>query len=257
MTFASTDYRKFNFYQRYVWKAADFTNMQQWIFEMAQGVFEGALGGAVLQGSAVTLTSGLGVAVAAGICVAPNGRLMVLTGSDTATLASPSGNPAFSLVVARPLDVQETPIPDPINPSITDQLHVGQSYQIVVINGTPAASPSYPAVLSTDVILMGFQLTTAQTTLTSASFDGSVISRPKTHYTTDVTTQSSGVPLGVTRTHYQMTIPSGATFLVTGTFVGGNTTSLGSITNNGLCILGGTTTNSGTIVNNATIQAAY
>lgn len=236
MSFASTDYRQFNYYQRYKWTAQDFTNMQSWTYEAFQGVFEGLIAGSTLSGATITPTSGMSFSVAAGICVSPSGKLMVLTGSDTATLASPAGNPAYSLVVARPVSVGMTPIAKPTDLTQTVNLHQGQSYSITVINGTPSGSPVYPSVQTDDVILMGFRLTTAQSTLSTDNFDGSVRYRLPFTQTTDIISSAGGVPLGKTFTYYGADIQSGVVFQVDGTFVTGNLKVNGTLKISGRCI---------------------
>lgn len=175
---ALSDIRIFQWYQKYIVKAADMTNLQIWLRGMFEGMSEGAFGGAVLQGLKPSISSGLTVSLDAGIAVSPTGRIMVITAA-TSTFASPAGSPAKSLVVARPKLTDMTQIPEPINPTNQVYLYKKFEYDLIVINGTPAANPAYPSVQAEDVIVCGVTLAAGQTTLTLSDIDFGKIDRPR------------------------------------------------------------------------------
>lgn len=176
---ALDDIRKFNFYQKYIWNPTDFENFESWVFGALEGLMEGALGGSVLVGLKVSPSSGLTVNLQAGIACSPLGRIVVQAAPTQVTLDQPVGNPAKSLVVLRPKSTDATSIPLPTNPSLTVSLHEKLEHDVVVLNGTPAASPSYPATESGDIVIMGFELTAGHTTITRSDFDLGVVSRPR------------------------------------------------------------------------------
>lgn len=175
---ASSDIRIFNWYQKYIVKAADMTNLQMWLRNMFEGTFEGALGGSVLKGCENSLGSGLTINIAAGICVSPSGRIIVIS-AGSATYASPAGNPAKSLVVARPKLTDSTNIPQPTNPSNSVPLYEVLEYDLVVLNGTPAGSPVYPTPQADDVIISAVSLVASQSTLALTDIDYGKIDRPR------------------------------------------------------------------------------
>lgn len=174
---AESDLRKFFFYQKYIWNPEDFENMETWMYGSIEGLAEGAHGGAVLSGLRVLPSSGLTVNIDPGIACSPLGRIVVQAAAAQATLGSPAGNPARSLVVLRPKLTEATDIPEPLNPSNMVPLHEKLEHDIVVINGTPAASPVYPATQSGDIVLMGFRLNASHSTIVRADLDLGVVSR--------------------------------------------------------------------------------
>lgn len=175
---AQSDFRKFYFYQKYLWSPVDFTNLQNWIYSNIEGGREGSFAGAVLSGLRVLPSSGMTVTVDSGIASSPSGKLMVVPTQQTTAPATPVGNPAWSLVVLRPVFTDADFIPLPTNPSAPPvPLDQQQLYQIVVLNGTPAGNPVYPAVQSDDVVLMGFKLPAGTTTITRAMLDLGVVGR--------------------------------------------------------------------------------
>lgn len=176
---ASTDIRDFNFYAQYIWQHTDFENFQKWTNDKIQGLAEGAFGKSVLTGLTVSPNGGLQVAIAAGIAVNANGRLLVVPSTQTATFSSPVGNPARSLVVLRPKDTDTDSIQEPTNPLNTVPLTTILGYEIVVISGTPAASPQYPSPQSGDVVLMGVKLSAGHATITEADFEIARIDVPR------------------------------------------------------------------------------
>lgn len=175
---ASNDLRFFQWYQKYVVKAADLTNVVSWLRGMSEGTAEGAFGGSVLQGCSLSVDSALTTNIGAGIAVSPSGRIVVIAAA-TATFASPSGNPAKSLVVARPKLTDTTSIPEPTNPSNSVYLYKKFEYDLIVLNGSPSATPVYPSVQADDVIVCAVKLAAGQTTLTYADYDFGKIDRPR------------------------------------------------------------------------------
>jgi hypothetical protein len=169
--FVTADIRDFYFYFKYLWAPADFENMQAWLRGSIEGLAEGAFGGAGLSGLNVVPATGLTVDVDSGLGVSPQGRLLVLAAPGSATFASPSGNPAWSLLVLRPTLTNVNFIPEPVNPSNPVPLHQQFGASLVVINGTPSPTPSYPATQSGDIVLMGVKLAASQSSIAITDFD--------------------------------------------------------------------------------------
>lgn len=167
---AKDDVRKFNFFQEYTWQVGDFVNMQLWEKELRTMPWF-ALGPAVLAGLSVAPVSGLNVQAEPGVAVNADGLAVNADAALQAEFASPTGNPAKSLLVLRPFETAVTDIPEPLNPINTVQLHQRFDHQLVAIDGTPAASPAYPSVNPEDIILMGVNLGASQTVITQADFD--------------------------------------------------------------------------------------
>ena len=164
-----TDPILYNFFEQYDWLADDFTAFQA---DMLACIESGREKRGVLTGLQVLPpVSGLLATVKAGVACNTNGRLLVVATDSTILITAPSGNPAWGLLVLRPVDTNATPIPDPLNPVNTVYLNTQRSASLVWIPGTPSGSPSYPSAQAGDLILMGLQLTNGQTNLTSASFD--------------------------------------------------------------------------------------
>lgn len=176
---ASSDIRKFNFYPKYIWSANDFSFFQQWEFDSIRGSMFAAFGSSVLQGLLGSPGGGLNVQVSAGLAVNSDGRLLNLLNTTSVALASPSGNPARSLVVLRPVDTPMTNIPEPLNPANNVPLHVKQEATLVVINGNPAANPVYPAIQAGDVIVAALKLSSGHATIVAADFDWAGVDIPR------------------------------------------------------------------------------
>lgn len=168
---ANSDIRKFKFWNEYDWQATDFDDFYAWLTDMVFGLFEGHTGSACLSGLAVTPNGGMQVSIAAGLGVGTSKRLFVVAAPELATFSTPIGNPARSLVVLRPLDTDVTDIVKPTDPEVTVQLHTKLGYQVVVITGTPAATPVYPATVAGDVILTGVLLAAGQTVIAQSDLD--------------------------------------------------------------------------------------
>lgn len=166
---ANTQIRQYKFYPRYVWNAVDFENFQQALTDEYRGIFE-VFGGAY-SNIELSLTTGLNVTAASGIAIGGRGRILTLATSGTVAFASPSVNPAKSLLILRPSESNQTPIAEPTNTLNTVYLNKQLDTTLMVLNGTPAASPSYPTIQDGDLILAGVSLTAGQTTLLAANFD--------------------------------------------------------------------------------------
>ena len=194
------DIRQFNFYYGYLWNQVDFANLQGWIYDSVQGVANGAFGSSSLTGLAVTAPGTMALNVTNGIGVNASGRLLVNTATQNSpAFASPAGNPAYSLLVLRPNDTDGTPVPSPSDPTQSVNLHHFLGATLAVINGTPAATPSYPAALANDIILCGVKLTSGQASITSASLDYSVAQTPH-GFRRSVRTVNQASPYSVTTT---------------------------------------------------------
>lgn len=165
----------YNFYRRYLWTDTDFSKWQTGMVQYAQGIMDGLFHGACLQGLGYLANTGLNVQVDGGIAVGPTGQLLVLpaTGSygATANFASPVANPARSLVVIRPNITQSNYITRPTNPFDSVPLQQIQGANVVVIDGTPAAQPAYPATQPGDVVLFGVRLAAGAATFASTDLD--------------------------------------------------------------------------------------
>lgn len=169
---ANAAIKKFRFtgLDEYLWNAQDFADFQQWIYDTISALVEGGFGDAVLKGCNVTPQSGLTLNVPTGIVVNSSGQLMVVPAS-TATVLSPSGNPARTLIAARPQYTDVDLITDPQDPQNTLYLHQLQGVQLVVLNGIAAATPAYPSLQSGDVALVGVKLVSGQSTVAQADLD--------------------------------------------------------------------------------------
>lgn len=167
----NADIRDFYFYFKYLWAPADFENLQKWLRASIEGTAEGAYGAAILSGLNPTAGGGLNVDIDSGLAVNYKGRLLVLAAPGSGTFASPVGNPAWSLLVLRPSETNTNLIPEPQNPSNNVPLHLQFGASLVVINGTPSVTPSYPATQAGDVIVAGVKLTAGQVTILQSDID--------------------------------------------------------------------------------------
>lgn len=176
---ALTDIRKHNFYQKYDWLPADFANMQSWIWGALAALAEGAHGAAVLSGLEPVPAGSMNVQIGSGIASDGNGQPLVLAAPEVIAVPSPVGNPARSLIILRPTTENADYMPEPVNPSNSVPLTVKQKYTLMVLSGTPAGSPSYPATQAGDVVVAGVKLTAGHATIQASDFDYGVVSRPR------------------------------------------------------------------------------
>jgi hypothetical protein len=168
---ANASHVLFNFYRRYRWRAADFTALQGSLVEQIRALAEGLASKSVVDGYSYTGATGLTVGVEAGIALGPTGNLLIQTAAATATFASPVANPAWSLLVVRPKLTNSESMTRPTNPFDTVYLKQVNASELVVINGTPAASPAYPSIQSNDVVLFGVKLEAGASAVTTAKLD--------------------------------------------------------------------------------------
>lgn len=173
----STDIREFNFYTDYLWSPTDFLNLQTWLQAEMRGSALGRSGKSILSGCLANPGGGLNVSVSDGVAVDSNGRIVVFSAANVA-VASPSVNPARTLIVLRPKLVDMTSIPTPDDPMTPVFLHEKLSYDLIALNGTPAGSPVYPSAQANDIIVTGILIPAATVTLLASMFERYVISVP-------------------------------------------------------------------------------
>lgn len=161
----------YNFFRRYKWTEDDFNGWQSGMIGSARAMFQGLLGAGVMQGFDLTLNGNLTVSVAAGLASGPDGYLHFTNASQDIAIPAPGANQARHLLVLRPSIVDDTPITRPTTPFDTVFLRENQTTQLVVIQGTAASSPVYPAALSTDVVLCGIRVANGQTVLSTNDLD--------------------------------------------------------------------------------------
>lgn len=162
--------RFFNYFFRYRWGHQNFEDLQQSILDTMRGPWEGETGAGILDGLELSATA-LNVGITPGIAVGPSGYLLAVTGTTVVGLTAPVGNPCRSLIVARPNIIEDTPIVRPTSPFDTVYLNELLGAEIVVLNGTAAASPVYPTPEAGDVVLAAYRLAAGATGVTSADLD--------------------------------------------------------------------------------------
>ena len=167
---ALSDIPLYNFYRRYLWTADDFEGWQTGMVDYTRAQFEGTFGGAILTGGAVA-PSGLGVSVNPFIATGPSGNLLVIDSVNTVSLAAPSANSRRDYIVARPLLVNANYITKPTDPNVTVPLNTLQKAEIVLIEGTAASAPEYPATGANDVILCGVRTEASQVAISLVDID--------------------------------------------------------------------------------------
>lgn len=161
----------YNFYKRYRWTADDFTGWQSGMVDHSRGMFEGLFGGGITSGFEVSVVSGLGLSVSAGIASGSDGYPHVINSATSVTIDAATTSVRRDLIVARKNLVDNTDITDPLDPYSTVPLRTAQQSQIVVIKGTEASSPSYPATETGDVIIAGIRIENGQSSLAITDFD--------------------------------------------------------------------------------------
>lgn len=97
--------------------------------------------------------------VASGVAFDESGQRIEVTATQNFQLpAADATNPMKALLVLRYAQVGDTSIPQPSNPALNVFLNLDDSFSLVVLAGTPAVSPSYPATQANDVVLMGYSI---------------------------------------------------------------------------------------------------
>ncbi len=164
----------FNFYRRYKWAHQDFAEFQTAMIDSVRNSLGALMGPALLTGGAITAGSGMHIDVAAYLAVGADGYLHVKNSATTALAVATAhaSLPRKDLVVARALLVDDTTIARPTSPFDSVPLKELQQTQVVIIAGTPNASPAYPSITTNDVILGGFTVLAAASA--PSSFDTSV-----------------------------------------------------------------------------------
>lgn len=176
---ALTDIRNFNFFQKYLWSPTDFENLQTWLRGSTEGALEGLTGAAVLKGLSVSPGGGMLLSIDVGIAVNDVGRMVVVDPSFNTTITAPTVNPRRDLLILRPKVTEVTSMPEPINPSNTVFLHDQFGYDFMVLTGAEAATPTYAATQSGDIVLAGVYSEPSTVVLSQAEIDLGVTSRPR------------------------------------------------------------------------------
>lgn len=180
---ATSDLRRFFFYQDYIWTPADFTNFQNWTWGAFQTVFEG-FGPAVVKGLRPSPSGGLSVTFSSGIAIGGVGQSLYAPTALTANIPSPGLSAQNSLVILRPTSTNGTIIPTPDNPSIPVPLHEFESFDLLVLSKAPSFQNDYPATQAGDVVLIGVQLPPSASVINQSNLDYGVVSlfrkRPST-----------------------------------------------------------------------------
>lgn len=152
----------------------DMNGFEKTIFDTIESNMDGIYGGAVLTGLYPEVISSNTVRVHAGGATAPNGRLMVAPDNQDLTIDPPATLQEKMLVVIRTIDIPNASMTDPTNVNNVIDFRYYRTYQLVVIRGTPSATPVYPSkVADTDTVLFGVFLRTGSS-ITNGSIDWSV-----------------------------------------------------------------------------------
>lgn len=145
----------YNFYQRYLWGPVDFENFQTSIVDQLRGSLGALTSGGLLSGGAITPNgANASVNLAAFVAVGTDGYMHVKTSSSVVAIgAGHATHPRYDLIVARKDVATGLTIERPTLPHDTVTLTTLQQTTLVVIPGTPAASPVLPSKTANDVIL--------------------------------------------------------------------------------------------------------
>lgn len=155
---ANDTFTRFNYYRRYKWRAADFTDLQENLIRaVPNAMTEGLIGGGVIKGGDLSLGV-LSVSVNPFIALGPTGDVLVVNSVSFLPVTPPMSMPTRSLVVARPVITDDTLMPRPTNPFDTVPLRELQTCNVVLLQGTEAASATYPTKQPGDVVLFGIRL---------------------------------------------------------------------------------------------------
>ena len=168
---ANDSIQLYNFYRRYKWRAIDFEDFQKGIVEQGRGPFEGTFGAAVLKGFGAVPIGGLEVLVQPGIGVGATGYLNVVNSTSQIAIPAASGSIRRDLIVVRPALENNLIITSPTSPFATVPLRTAQKSQVLLVTGTEAESPEYPATEPNDVVVCGVRNILGQTDLTVDDID--------------------------------------------------------------------------------------
>jgi len=163
----------FNYYVRYPWGPADFTNLQDGVVDIVRDSFASLEGAGLLTGGVVAPSGSIsGVTVTALTAMNDDGFLLVTSNTRFVDLADGNGsNPRYDLIVARPLLSNGAMINRPTSPYESVPLTTLQQCQLAVVQGTPAASPSIPAKVAGDVIIAVVLVPTSATSISAPNIN--------------------------------------------------------------------------------------
>jgi microcystin-dependent protein len=117
----------------------------------------------------------LGGTLGPGIAYDPNGQLIQNTSVLSFSLPTADlTNPTWSILVLRYKMTGDTPIPKPSDPITTVNLNLHDDFDVVVIPGSPAVTPVYPAKQTNDVLIAGFQVPANATLGTQVILDQTI-----------------------------------------------------------------------------------
>jgi len=154
-TYANAASPLYNFYQRYLWGPSDFAAIQGTLVDQMRGSFAYLTKAATLSGGVISPNgANASVNVSAFVALGDDGYLHVVDSNTVAPIAA--GDPTnirFDLIVARKNQATGLTINRPTLPHDTVILTTLQKSQVVVIQGTPSASPVVPSKVAGDVIL--------------------------------------------------------------------------------------------------------
>jgi hypothetical protein len=175
---ASPDIRRFLAYLQYIVQPQDMDDIQRWERDSLEGLAEGSLGGSILAGLDVQVAGGLTLQVDPGIGSSPEGRMVVVTASTQVTAAADPSFDRRSLLVLRPKETPTQFIPSPTGgPNVP--LHNKFEFDLLVIAGTPSATPTYPAPGADDVVLMGLLIPAGAGSISVTDFEVTPRMAPK------------------------------------------------------------------------------
>lgn len=124
----------------------------------------------------VTTLSGANMTgtVTGGTFFDPNGQRVLVGTTQNFTLVADATNPRKAYLVARFLQEGQTSIPKPSDPLNNVFLDLVDTFELEVLLGTPAGSPSYPSLGADDIVLMGFTIPAAETLASNCTEDATV-----------------------------------------------------------------------------------
>ena len=166
----------FKFYEDYLWTHANFETFQDSGKKYSEAGFREAFKEKVIKGLGFAGSLNYDITVDIGGAVDSAGRVLSLTSQEDITPAvTPDvSNGVYSLlVIRRKVDLINL-IDEPLNPTNQVPLNERQSSELVVVDGTPAVNPVYPAKQAGDVILFGLKMPLNTSSFTSAMVDYSV-----------------------------------------------------------------------------------
>lgn len=168
---ATNDIRQFIWYPQYIVQPQDMTGLQQYLRATSETSMEGLTGAAILSGMRPSAAGGMNVSIGAGIAASAAGRLAILQNDAQVTVASDPALPTRTLVVARPSLTNVDSIIEPLNPPTVVPFTQRLDMSLVVIPGTPAASPSYPSKQAGDIVLLGLLIPAAAASVSVTDFE--------------------------------------------------------------------------------------